>query len=58
MLSARQNQVYEDYIGAVQQQMKQSGKIKIYPDIIAALEESEPEVEAAPQRPQFPIPAR
>jgi peptidyl-prolyl cis-trans isomerase D len=58
MLSARQNQVYEDYIGAVQQQMKQSGKIKIYPDIIAALEESEPEVEAAPQRPQFPIPTR
>jgi peptidyl-prolyl cis-trans isomerase D len=57
MLTGRQSQVYEDYIGAVQQRMKQEGKIKIYQDVIASLEASEPEVEEAP-RPQFPIPTR
>ncbi|HSS22071.1 MAG TPA: SurA N-terminal domain-containing protein [Pyrinomonadaceae bacterium] len=55
-LAGKQNQVYEDYITAVQQRMKQNGKIKIYSDVISALEESEPEV--APSRPQFPIPTR
>lgn len=58
MVSGRQSQVYEDYIAAVQQRMKQEGKIKVYPDVIASLEASEPEVDAAPQRPQFPIPTR
>jgi len=58
MLSAKQNQVYEDYISAVQQRMKQDGKIKVYADVLASLEESEPEVDSAPQRPQFPIPTR
>jgi len=58
MLSAKQNQVYEDYISAVQQRMKQDGKIKVYRDVLASLEESEPEVAPAPQRPQFPIPTR
>lgn len=53
-LSARQNQVYEDYISAVQQRMKQEGKIKIYQDVLASLEDSEPEVAPIPQRPQFP----
>ena len=58
MISAKQNQVYEDYISAVQQRMKQDGKIKVYADVLASLEESEPEVDSAPQRPQFPIPTR
>ena len=58
MLSGRQNQIYEDYISAVQQRMKQDGKIKIYADVLASLEESEPEVEPQPQRPQFPVPTR
>jgi peptidyl-prolyl cis-trans isomerase D len=54
-LSGKQNQVYEDYITAVQQRMKQDGKIKIYSDVLTTLEESEPEV--APAAPnQFPIP--
>jgi peptidyl-prolyl cis-trans isomerase D len=53
MLSARQNQVFEDYIAAVQQRMKQDGKIKIYQDVLATLEEAEPEM--AP-RPQLPLP--
>jgi peptidyl-prolyl cis-trans isomerase D len=60
MQSARQNQIYEDYISAVQRRLKQEGKIKIYTDVIASLEESEPEPEVAPapQRPQFPVPTR
>ncbi|HEV7472861.1 MAG TPA: SurA N-terminal domain-containing protein [Pyrinomonadaceae bacterium] len=58
MLSAKQNQIYEDYITAVQQRLKQEGKIRIYNDVIANLEENEPEVAPAPQRPQFPIPTR
>jgi hypothetical protein len=58
MLSAKQNQLFEDYISAVEQRMKQEGKIKIYNDVLASLEESEPEVAPAPQRPQFPMPAR
>jgi peptidyl-prolyl cis-trans isomerase D len=58
MLSSKQSQVYEDYISAVQQRMKQEGKIKVYPDVLASLEESEPEIAPAPQRPQFPIPTK
>ncbi len=60
MLSGKQSQVYEDYISAVQQRMKHDGKIKVYDDVVASLEASEPEPEVAPQpqRPQFPIPAR
>lgn len=57
MLSAKQNQIYEDYISAVQQRMKQDGKIKLYPEVLASLEESEPEF-APPQRPQFPLPTK
>lgn len=57
MLSARQNQIYEDYLGAVERRMKQDGKIKVYQDVLAALEESEPDIAAPPQR-QFPMPAR
>ena len=58
MLSARQNQIYEDYLGAVAQRMKQDGKIKIYQDVLSSLKKSEPEVAAPPQFPQFPQPAR
>jgi peptidyl-prolyl cis-trans isomerase D len=54
-LSTRQNQIYEDYIGAAQQRLKQAGKIEIYKDAIASLEASEPEIAPMPQRPQFPI---
>jgi peptidyl-prolyl cis-trans isomerase D len=55
MVSAKQNQLFEDYIGAVQRRMKQDGKIKIHEDVLAAIEESEAEI-APPQRPQIPIP--
>ena len=49
MMSERQDQVFEDYIAAVQQRMKQDGKIKIYKEVMAQLEEDEPSAE-----PNFP----
>ena len=58
MLSTRQSQLYEDYISGVQQRMKQDGKIKLYPEVLASLEDSEPEIAPPPQRPQFPIPTK
>jgi peptidyl-prolyl cis-trans isomerase D len=58
MISGKQSQVYEDYISAVQQRMKQEGKIKIYTDVLKSLEESEPDIAPATQRPQFPIPTK
>ena len=57
MLSVKQSQIYEDYISAVQQRMKQDGKIKVYADVLKSLQESEPEVAPQQRRPQFPIPA-
>lgn len=45
MLSARQTQVFEDYIAGVEQRMKQNGKIKIYEDVLTRLDESEPAAE-------------
>jgi peptidyl-prolyl cis-trans isomerase D len=57
MVSAKKSQLFEDYIAAVQQRMKQSGKIKIYQDVLANMEEDEPEV-TSPGRPQFPLPTQ
>lgn len=51
MLTGKQSQLFEDYISAVQQRMKQEGKIKVYKEVIADLEASEPEV-APPSFPQ------
>ncbi|HKO99452.1 MAG TPA: SurA N-terminal domain-containing protein [Pyrinomonadaceae bacterium] len=51
MLSSRQNQVFEDYITATQQRMKQDGKIKIYQDVLSRMDEGEPEFAPA-QLPQ------
>jgi peptidyl-prolyl cis-trans isomerase D len=45
MLSERQNQVFEDYIAAVQQRMRRDGKIRIYDDVLAQLDKSEPAAE-------------
>jgi peptidyl-prolyl cis-trans isomerase D len=49
MLGERQDQVFEDYIAGVQQRMKQQGKIEIYQDILAQLDEAEMSAE-----PSFP----
>lgn len=56
MLSAKQSQIYEDYISAVQERLKREGRITIYDAVITRMELSEPEVAPAP--PQFPIPTR
>ncbi|HKO44042.1 MAG TPA: SurA N-terminal domain-containing protein [Pyrinomonadaceae bacterium] len=53
MLTARQSQVFDDYINAVQQRMKQEGKIKIYDDVLLKIEEAQAQI--AP-RPQIPLP--
>ncbi len=57
MLSERQNQVFDDYIAAVQERMKRDGKIKIYNEVLANMEQGEP-VAAPPQGPQFPFPTK
>src|SRR5678815_5627075 len=41
MLSERQGQVFEDYVAGVQERMKREGKIKIYENVLATLEEDE-----------------
>jgi peptidyl-prolyl cis-trans isomerase D len=41
MLSERQGQIFEDYVAGVQDRMKREGKIKIYDDVLATLEEDE-----------------
>jgi len=43
MMSERQEQVFDDYVTGVEQQMKKDGKIKIYQDVLAQLQEDEPE---------------
>jgi peptidyl-prolyl cis-trans isomerase D len=48
-LTERKNQVFEDYLTAVQNRMKQDGKIRIYKEVLAGMMETE-EPEAAPQR--------
>jgi peptidyl-prolyl cis-trans isomerase D len=57
MLTARQNQLFEDYVAAVERRLKQEGKIKIYQNVLDSLEEDEP-VAAPPPRPQFPRPTK
>jgi peptidyl-prolyl cis-trans isomerase D len=43
MMSERQDQVFDDYVAGVEQRMKKDGKIKIYQDVLAQLQEEEPE---------------
>jgi peptidyl-prolyl cis-trans isomerase D len=45
MISERQDQLFDDYVAGVQQRMKQNGKIKIYEDVLAQLDEGEPAAE-------------
>jgi peptidyl-prolyl cis-trans isomerase D len=57
-LTERKNQVFEDYLTAVQKRMEQDGKIKVYKDVLAGMMEAE-EPEAAPQRrPPIQLPKR
>ena len=41
MTSELQDLVFEDYIAGVQQRMKQDGKITIYDEVLAELDQSE-----------------
>lgn len=53
-LTERKNQVFLDYLESVKTRMDQAGKIKIYKDVLATMQDEEPE--AAPRRqPQLPI---
>jgi peptidyl-prolyl cis-trans isomerase D len=54
-LTERKNQVFEDYLTAVQRRMEQSGKVKIYKDVLAGMQDEEAP-EALPQRrPRLPV---
>jgi peptidyl-prolyl cis-trans isomerase D len=53
-LTERKNQVFDDYLSAVQRRMESDGKLKIYNDVLIALQDEE-EPEAAPRRPQLPV---
>jgi peptidyl-prolyl cis-trans isomerase D len=54
-LTERKNQVFEDYLAAVQAGMQRDGKIKINQDVLASMQEDEVP-EAAPQRrPRLPV---
>jgi parvulin-like peptidyl-prolyl isomerase len=55
LISDRKTQVFEDYIAAVETRMRQEGKIKIYPEVMAQLVEDEP---AAAPRPRVPFPSQ
>jgi peptidyl-prolyl cis-trans isomerase D len=54
-LTERKNQVFQDYLESVKTRMDQAGKIKVYKDVLATIQEEEPE--AAPRRqPRLPVP--
>ena len=56
-LDERKSQVFEDYLTATQRTMESNGKIKIYKDVLASMQDEE-EPELAPQpkpRPRLPI---
>jgi len=53
-LSDRKSQVFEDYLASVMKGMKQWGKIRTYPEVLAAMADEEPEAQPA-RRPQLPV---
>lgn len=58
LLGRRQEQVFGDYIAAVQRRMQREGKIKIYQDVLAAIQLDE-EPAAAPNFPGgFSLPSK
>jgi peptidyl-prolyl cis-trans isomerase D len=53
-LTERKNQVFQDYLESVKTRMEQAGKVKVYKDVLATIQEEEPE--AAPRRqPRLPV---
>jgi peptidyl-prolyl cis-trans isomerase D len=53
-LTERKNQVFEDYLTAVQRSMEQSGKIKVNKDVLAAMQDEEAPEALPRQRPRLP----
>ncbi|MFL6227615.1 MAG: SurA N-terminal domain-containing protein [Pyrinomonadaceae bacterium] len=53
-LSARRGDVYEDYVGALKSRLERAGKIKIYDDVLARIEEPDA-LDLPPQRPPVPV---
>ena len=45
MISERQDQVFEDYVAGVKERMKKDGKIQIYKEVLAQLDEGDAAVE-------------
>jgi peptidyl-prolyl cis-trans isomerase D len=54
-LTGRKSQVFDDYIAATQRTMEASGKIKIYKDVLANIQDEEAPEAAPRQRPRLPI---
>jgi len=57
-LTERKNQVFDDYLAAVQNRMQQDGKITIYKDVLAGIKETEEPEAAPPRRPPFQLPPK
>jgi peptidyl-prolyl cis-trans isomerase D len=55
-LRDRRNQVFDDYINAIQSRMQNEGKIKVYEDVLARIADSQDA--AAPPRPRLPVPGQ
>ena len=54
-LTERKNQVFDDYLGATQRAMEASGKIKIYKNVLANMQDEEVPEAAPRSRPRLPI---
>ncbi|HKS29745.1 MAG TPA: SurA N-terminal domain-containing protein [Pyrinomonadaceae bacterium] len=54
-LTERRNQVFDDYVNAIQARMQREGQIKIYEDVLARIADSDP---AAGGQPRIPIPGQ
>ena len=57
-LTERKNQVFGDYLAAVQRGMEQAGKIKIYKDVLAGMQEEEAPETLPQRRPPLQIPKK
>ena len=54
-LTERRNQIFDDYVNAIQARMQREGQIKIYEDVLARIADSDP---AAGGQPRIPIPGQ
>src|SRR5262249_39829657 len=53
-LTERKNQVFEDYLSSMKTRLEQAGKIRIYKDVLATLQEEEPEAQPPRRQPRIP----